>query len=296
MTSMYGAPLPEASEQLAAGTAEHSAAAVSERVQIFDDGFDAYVTVIVLDPEPMAQVMDCAKERAGVPHRDGLTMRWEGRRVPIDIVGEVPALPAGVTSHGPMMVVSRAALEEASGSEISATHLWLNGEGAAEAAAALRATGAEVTVRSEWTQALTGSPVAEQGARLMALTVAATVVVTVISVTMWCLAGSATRSRTHARMAVLGFPPRHRRRTALASAVVPVTVAAVLGVASGIAMTSSLVTPLGLEALAGGARVGLVVPWWLWVLPVLCAVVAAASSVRGASVGPYRLGGVLREG
>ena len=31
-------------------------------------------------------------------------------------------------------------------------------------------------------------------------------------------------------------------------------------------------------------------------LPVLCAVAAAAASVRGASVGPYRLGGVLREG
>ena len=156
VTSMYGAPLPEASEQLAAGTAEHSAAAVSERVQIFDDGFDAYVTVIALDRESMAQVMDRAKGRAGVEF--GLLAGDSAE------VGTVPVL------------------------------------------------------------------------------------------------------------------------------------AAVLGVASGIAMTSSLVTPLGLEALAGGARVGLVVPWWLWVLPVLCAVVAAASSVRGASVGPYRLGGVLREG
>jgi hypothetical protein len=40
----------------------------------------------------------------------------------------------------------------------------------------------------------------------------------------------------------------------------------------------------------------LVVPWWLWTLPLMCAAVAATASVRGASVGPFRLGSVLREG
>jgi len=318
VTSPYGASLSDASEQLAAGASEHSAAAVKERVQVFDDGFDAYVTVVALDPESMVKVMErtggddggaldvlsgsTVSQGAlpvlatGVPDREGMTLRWEGRRVSIDVVGGVPALPVGATSQGPMIVVSRSALAEATEREVSSTHVWLNGDGAAEAAAALAATGAEVTVRSEWIAALTESPVAEQGARLTDVTVTATVIVTLVSVAMWCLAGSAARSRTLARMAVLGFASRHRRRTALASAVVPVTVAAVLGVAAGVVMASSLVTPLGLEALAGGARIVLVVPWWLWTLPLMCAAVAATASVRGASVGPFRLGSVLREG
>lgn len=316
--STYGAPLPDGSEQIAAGASEYALAAVEERVQIFDEGFDDSVTVVAVDPVAIAGVLERARHHevrefevllgdvgapeaipvlaSGVPDREGLTLRWEGRRVAVDVVGGVPALPEGVTAGGPVVVVSRVALESASGLEISPTHVWLNGDGSTEAAAALKASGANVTVRSAWVEALTESPVAQRGEELTSMTVAATALVTIASVVMWCLAGSAARSRTFARMAVLGFASRYRRRTGLASAVVPVAVAALIGVTSGVVMSSALVAPLGLDALAGGAHIDLVVPWWLWAFPLVCACVAAVTSLRGASVGPFRLGSVLREG
>ncbi len=316
--STYGAPLPDGSEQIAAGASEYAVATVEERVQIFADAFDAYVTVVAVDPAAMARVLEHVRNdevrefdvlvgdekgpqaipvlASGVPDRAGLILRWEGRRVAVDVVGGVPDLPKGVTAGGPVVVVSRVALEGASGLEVNPTHVWLNGDGSTEAAAGLTAAGANVTVRSAWVAALTESPVAQRGEALTLMTVGATALVTIASVIMWCLAGSAARSRTFARMAVLGFPSGYRRRTGVASAVAPVAIAALAGIASGVVMSSTLAAPLGLDALAGGAHIDLVVPWWLWVFPLVCAGVAAVTSLRGASVGPFRLGSVLREG
>src|SRR5690606_21580251 len=116
------------------------------------------------------------------------------------------------------------------------------------------------------------------------------------SVVLWCRAERAVRSRTFARMGVLGFPARSRTRIALTSTVTPVTLGACVGMVAGGAMAMALVAPWGLEALAGGAEIDLAFPAWLWAVPAVCALVAGVASMRGTSVGPSRLGSVLREG
>lgn len=318
VSGTLGSDLPEGSEELADAAQVSAAGAVREGVQVVAQGVDETVTVLAVDPVQFAAALDYASlnvadmgalsadapTEAAVPvvvrglgFEGPVTMRWDGRQVPIEAVGRAPALPGRWGDQRAVIVIPRNELAEAIGDSVEPTIMWLDGAGAEQAARAIENSSVDVVIRTEWVEALTASPVAQRGAHLTSWSVLALAAVTLVAAVMWSLADAASRSRALARLAVLGFAARDRRRIALWGTAWPVVVACIVGTACGIGMAAALLRPLGLEVLAGGSEViATVVPWWIAVAPLAVVGVAVAIGMRASRVPPARLGGVLREG
>jgi putative ABC transport system permease protein len=230
-----------------------------------------------------------------------------GTTVPLDVAGTVdlaetgPYLDVAGPPEEPVVVVDRDALAGSLGpesDELPGHTVWLDGPGADDLAAELRAAApsSTVTTRDGYRQSLQDDPLASGLVLLYVVAAGLFVALGAAAVLLTGLATAAGRTRVLAVLRTLGVPRRSGRSLTVAELAPVVTAAVVAGMASGVLVAVLLTSAQGLGSLTGGGRPDLVLPWWPFaavtgatVLAMAVAVVAESRARRD-----VRIGEVLR--
>lgn len=318
-------PLPDdaAAGLLALPGVSAAAAAQQTTDRSFNRGSDIKVTVLAADAANLDRMLAAHDERYGGELR--LLGAAGGSGAPKAVVSpglaDVAAQSGASVFHGEdfikldvvgvtdlgapgelLVVVDRAQLSAASGEQVAADVLWVDGPGAEAAIAAMGLDDnpqLTVTTREQWLADARSAPL---GSRLLALLVASAAVLAVfasVTLALTVVASAPERGRTVSALRTLGLDARLSRRITLGE-LMPLTVAALLiGVAVGVAVPVALHSALGLTALTGELRPGPVTLDPASVAVAIGATVLALAvsvAVEAAVRRRERLGDVLRVG
>lgn len=201
---------------------------------------------------------------------------------PLDVLGTTSVTGSAETT--PTVVVDRAALEAATGSDLLADTVWVVGPGAADAVAATglgTADGVSVLSRADWLEEWQASPLTAGLRSLLGAAAVALALLAGIALLLTVVATSRDRRATINVLRTLGTPERTGRWIA-GIEVLPTAVASLLaGAAIGVAVPWLLTGALGLGALTGepdGTRV--VVTWQPFAVAGAAVVVAIVVAVQ----------------
>ncbi|NYE38602.1 putative ABC transport system permease protein [Nocardioides cavernae] len=192
---------------------------------------------------------------------DDPSLRWEDTSIPLEVVGTAPDVGA---SGGPVVVLDRRALESR-GLPAEPDTLWAVGPGSAAALESVvdEAPGGVVLTYAGELDRRRGAALPSA---LGALAGAACVLLPVLALLATALStatGSPARRTSLGRLRALGATDRDLRRVLLGEVVVPVGVAAAMGVGAGIVCAHALLGALSLQRLTlAPDPVDPVVPWW----------------------------------
>ncbi|WP_367650819.1 FtsX-like permease family protein [Nocardioides sp. zg-1308] len=298
------AALDEVARRLsdAPGVRAAVAARVEDGVQVSSRGLTETVRVVVVDAAAYQRLL----ERSDLPDapdlarlgtapdgtlpalllgddalRDDPVLRWEGASVPFDVVGTAPDVGASVD---PVLVVDRDDLADAGVGAAPGT-VWAVGPGAEGALRAVDTGSIPVDTVVGLDDELDRRRDAPLPSALLRLAVVASLLVLALAALGAVLAAAAeapARAESLGRLRALGIPDRDLSRIVAAELAVPVVVAGLVGVASGIACAYAVLASLSLERLTGqSGPPAVVVPWWTVVaVAVLVATVVVVASLE----------------
>ena len=303
---------------------------VDGAVQVFGSPDVTWVLVLAVDPPAFADLLAAtpvgavpqvaglaaADGRGGVPalvsgplSRDagaGLSLLWDGVTVPITPVGEAPALPAAsrlvtgvrqAATAAPYVVVDRRALAAAAGAAVDPDALWVVGQGADAAVAAVDlGPGAAVVSRSAWLAQRHADPLTAGLDQLVSLALAVLAALAVLVTVLGVASDAPGRGSGLAALRVLGLDRGRTWQVALGEVAPPVVLGAVAGLGVGLALVSAVSGALALRLVTGQVADPLVVvPIWVGASVALVLVtVLVAVAVESSARRRERLGQVLR--
>ena len=224
-----------------------------------------------------------------------LTVVWDDTTVPLTVVGAAPDVD-GV--DGPVVVVDAEAFAAAGGTADPNT-VWAVGAGAPDAVQAAAADVEEVDSVVTYADELgrrRDAPLPSTVASLAVVSSAVLLALAVLATVLAAVAGAPARGAALGRLRALGLPVRDVRRLLLAELAVPVTVAALVGVALGAGCAHAVLGALSLELVTGQpGSPSANVPWWS-VLPaaVLVAVAVVVAELELRAIRRQALAGLLR--
>ncbi len=212
--------------------------------------------------------------------RDDLQIRYQDADpVPLTVVGTAPRVDA---SPDPVVVVDAEVLA-AHGLDVPPDTVWAVGPGARTALRAAADDGATLTLLTDTLTARRDAPLPSALVLLASASAALLLLLAALAVLLSAAVAAPARSESLGRLRAHGLSTPHLRRVLTGELLVPVTLAALTGLALG--TTAALLTTrdLSLELVTGqAAPPGLAVPWWTpgpALLPVVVALAIAQVDV-----------------
>ncbi len=194
--------------------------------------------------------------------RGDVTLAWGDLDIPLVAVGVAPDVD---DSTDPVVVVDAAAFA-AAGAVAPPDTVWAVGAGAGDALEAAARDVDAVDSVERYSDELAQRRDAPLPSALVALAVVSAGVLlalAILAAVLAAVAGAEARGQSLGRLRALGLPRRDVRRLLVVELTAPVAVAALVGLALGVAGSYALLDHLSLELVTGQAGPpSLVVPWW----------------------------------
>lgn len=193
--------------------------------------------------------------------RDDPSLRWQDTSIPLEVVGAAPDVGA---TGDPVLVVDVGAVT-AAGASADPDTLWVVGTGAAAALDTVADTtpGAVVLTYPDELQRRRDGALPSAVGGLAAAACVLLPALALLGTALATAAGSPRRCTSLGRLRALGSSERGLRSALVGELLVPVGVAALVGLAVGLVSAHVLLDDLSLERLTlAPGPVDAVVPWW----------------------------------